>query len=149
MTTPFATRDKIVPVMAHPNGHAEETNADAVLSYGSPGETRCHVVAAIHGSYSGTPTGGAITIEANVNETDTVFFEQGISAGGSFSITFNPPKAFPAGAALIITLAAGGADIVGRVNCEHWVERIRDINQYLGAGAGQLVGGLLGITHAN
>lgn len=80
---------------------------------------RQHVLAAVLASYSAAPTGGRLTIE---DAAGNVVFDADIIAGGLTPFYFDPPLAGSPGAALIITLAAGGGSVVGKLNLRHRVD---------------------------
>lgn len=65
-------------------------------------------------SYSGNPTGGRLSIQA---PSGTVIFETDVIAGGEHRLDF-PSNCIQTNTnqALIITLAAGGAGITGKLN---------------------------------
>lgn len=78
-----------------------------------------HVISGLAWSYSAAPTGGNISI---ADGADTVF-DMPVTAAGPGWITFNPPKRGHAGNAMVITLAAPGGAVVGKVNViGHWVK---------------------------
>ena len=78
-----------------------------------------HVVTGVAVSYSAAPTGGRLTItDGGVTVWDT-----DITASGILIISFPRPRKFGSGNAVVITLAAAGAAVVGKVNLlNHWTE---------------------------
>lgn len=63
-------------------------------------------------SYDDDPTGGNLTVH---NGAGATYFDIDITSGGPGFIPFTPEMS-PIGAALYITLTAGGAGISGKVN---------------------------------
>jgi hypothetical protein len=101
--------------------HAPAANTAAVVTYAAIAGLR-HVVTGIAWSYvGGTPTGGNIKIE---DVAGTVVFSLDIDKSGPGSFEFPIPKKSAAvNTAMIITLAAGGAGITGKISVEnHWAE---------------------------
>lgn len=91
----------------------DEPAADtaAVATYAAAG-SYYHIIGGVAWSYSGAPTGGNLKIE---DGTDTIFSVD-ITAAGHNSISFGRGKRGTRGNALVITLAAGGGAVVGKVN---------------------------------
>lgn len=99
--------------------HAPASNTAAVITYAA-NEKNAHVIDGIVWSYSGDPTGGNLKVE---NGSGTVVFNMDITAGGAGFIPFARPKKGSLNTAMIITLAAGGAGISGKVSVpSHWTE---------------------------
>lgn len=79
-----------------------------------------HVLAAAHVSYSGAPTGGKLTIA--VGAAPTTIYEVDISAAVPPPFNFaGGPDCFGVHGSkvneqMVITLAAGGAGVVGKLN---------------------------------
>ena len=95
-------------------------NTAAVITYAAVSGKR-HAISGIAYSYSAAPTGGNLKIE---DVAGTTIFSLDITAAGPGDpIYFDPAKgnALP-NTALIITLAAGGVGISGKVNVlGHWL----------------------------
>lgn len=97
--------------------HAPSSNTAAVLTYAAVSDRR-HVLSGVAFSYSAAPTNGNLKIE---NGSGTTVFNLDISAAGPGFIPFDPPLEGSLNTALIITLAAGGSGISGKVNAlSHW-----------------------------
>ncbi len=102
------------------DAHAPSANTAAVVTYTAGGAGWSHVISGVAWSYSGTPTGGNLKIEDGSGVT---VFTMDITVAGAGFIPFNPPKKGTANTAMIITLAAGGAGVSGKVSITgHWKE---------------------------
>jgi hypothetical protein len=86
-------------------------NAAVAITFAALAD-RTHIIWQIDWSYSGAPTGGALTI----TDGGTTVFQVDISAAGPDSIIFAPPKKAKLNSAVVVTLAAGGAGVVGKLN---------------------------------
>lgn len=93
-------------------------NSTATLNYAAAAGA-AHCLGQVAWSYSGTPTGGNLKIEDGSGNT---VFSMDITAGGPGSIVFGPPKRGSANTALIISLAAGGSGVSGKLSATHWTE---------------------------
>lgn len=94
-------------------------NTTVVITYAAV-STKRHVIGGVAWSYSAAPTGGKVTVE---DEAGTVIFEIDITAAGPGEVPFRVPKRGRENKDLIITLAAGGVGIVGKLNIlGHWHE---------------------------
>lgn len=69
-------------------------------------------------SYSGAPTGGAITIADG-----TITLSWDVSAAGFGECTFSPPLAFTAGATVTVTLADPGGAVVSKLIVNAYVHK--------------------------
>jgi hypothetical protein len=100
------------------DAHAPAANTAAVVTYSVvPGR---HCIGGVAYSYSGTPTGGNLLIE---NGAGTTVFTQDITAAGPGVVYFDVAKEGSFGTAMIVTLAAGGGGVTGKVSVlSHWVE---------------------------
>lgn len=95
------------------------TNAAAVLTYAAAGSGVSHVIGGLVFSYSGTPTGGSLTI----TDGGTTVFSVDITASGPGPIVFPRPMKFAANSAVVVTLAAGGSGVVGKLQTSSkWTE---------------------------
>lgn len=96
-------------------------NTAAVVTYAAVSGYR-HCISGVAWSYSGgTPTGGNLLVE-DISGT-TVFSIDITDQGAGFFIFPKPKISAAPGTALIITLAAGGAGITGKVSIpNHWLE---------------------------
>lgn len=77
-----------------------------------------HALQSLIVSYSGTPTGGNVKVEDGAG---TTVFSCDITAAGPTIIPFPRPLMGSQNKALVITLAAGGSGVVGRINAQHTV----------------------------
>lgn len=87
-------------------------NAAAAITLVTPARKR-HYAVAILWSYTDAPTGGRLTISGLDGTSDT--FDIDIDSAGWSGIAL-PPLASALGTDLIITLSAGGAGVVGKLN---------------------------------
>ena len=101
----------------NPNDTGESAaNAAVAITYAALAD-RSHLIWSIEWSYDGTPTGSiAITVSG------TAVFQQDVRAAGPGAVTFEPPQKAARNAEVIVTLAAGGAGVVGKVNITHSTE---------------------------
>ena len=89
------------------------SGANAAVAVTLVGQSRKrHYVLLVLWSYSGTPTGGRLTISGLDPTSDTVDFD--ITASGPGPITL-PPLMGGLGENVVVTLAAGGAGVVGKL----------------------------------
>lgn len=93
--------------------HAPGSNAAAIVTYAAGTAGTNHVITGIAWSYTAAPTGGNLKVEDGSGNT---VFSVDITAAGPGFIPFDPAKRGTAGSAMIITLAAGGAGISGKVS---------------------------------
>jgi len=90
---------------------APASNTAAVITYaGIPDSS--HVISGVSWSYDDDPTGGQLTITMN---GVTVYIIDEPVKGPGF-IPFLPNKRFNKGTTVVITLAAGGAGVTGKLN---------------------------------
>lgn len=68
---------------------------------------------AVYYSYSAAPTGGRLTI---ADDTPTTYFDQDVPAAGFGSVLFPVPMANIIGKKLVVTLAAPGGAVIGKLN---------------------------------
>jgi hypothetical protein len=99
---------------------ATATHAAATVTYAADTTGRSHVAYKIHWSYSADPTGGRLT----VTDGATVIHDQDVTKGGPGFVEFSRPLAGTANTAMTVTLADGGAAVVGKVKVEHDTEAI-------------------------
>lgn len=99
--------------------HAPTSNTAAIVTYAAAGAGICHVITGIAYSYLGIPV-GALTIE---DGSGNVVLSLDTAIAGIGSITFPRGKKGSANTAMIITLAAGGVAITGKLSIlGHWTE---------------------------
>lgn len=103
--------DEISTPLAAAN-YATASNAAAVVTVAAAA-TKCHAISGLAWSYSGSPTGGTVKIE---DGSGTTVFSLDITAAGPGSVLFGKPMRGTVNTALIVTLAAGGGGVVGKVN---------------------------------
>jgi hypothetical protein len=98
---------------------APSANAAAAVTYAAvPGFSHC--VSGLMWSYSGAPTGGNIKVEDGSGNT---VFSLDISSAGVGFLPFSPAKRGAANTAMIVTLAAGGGGVVGKLSIPaHWTD---------------------------
>jgi hypothetical protein len=88
------------------------SNTAAVVTYAAVSD-RCHSITGLAWSYDGAPTGGSLKVE---DGSGTTVFKIDVTAAGPGVIYFNPPKMGTKNTAMIITLAAGGSGVTGKVS---------------------------------
>jgi hypothetical protein len=105
------------PAPGFSGDYATQTHAAAAVTYAAPlNPFVAHVLYGVVWSYSGgTPTGGAIT----VTDAGVTIGSFDITAAGPGSMNFTPPLSSSPGAAMVVTLADGGASLVGKLTCRH------------------------------
>lgn len=72
-----------------------------------------HVIRDVHYSYSAAPTGGGLTIKDGATD---VIFDIHITAAGPGSVLFGSGKQGTSGRSMVVTLAAPGGAVVGKLN---------------------------------
>ena len=92
-------------------------NTAVVITYAAKQYGR-HALASINLSYNAAPTGGNVKVEDGAG---TTVFELDITAAGPCSIMFNNPMVLSENKAMLITLAAAGAAVTGKLNVQHYV----------------------------
>jgi len=98
--------------------NAPASNTAAVLTYAAVSDRR-HVLDGIQWSYSGAPTGGNLKVE---DGGGTTVFSLDVTAAGQGFVPFKPGLAGRVNTAMIVTLAAGGSGVTGKVNAGHSLE---------------------------
>lgn len=99
------------PYPAAAADYASGTNAAAAVTLAAT-PYRSHLLYGLDWSYSAAPTSGLLS----VTDGGTVVFAQAVTASGPGFHRWDPPKAFTRGNAVVVTLAAGGAGVEGRVS---------------------------------
>lgn len=109
----YLINQSVEPVMSETKDcNAPAANTKAEITYAA--ETgKSHVISGVSWSYNADPTGGNLQIHDGVGH---IFFSTDITSKGPGVITFPCPKALGAGGALVITLAAGGASVTGKLS---------------------------------
>jgi hypothetical protein len=103
------------------NVHAPASNTAAVLNYAASGAlSKSHFFQGLAWSYSGgDPTGGNLKIE---DGSGNVVFSMDITSQGAGFVPFPEAMHGTGNTALIITLAAGGSGVTGKVSVlAHWI----------------------------
>lgn len=101
------------------NMNAPAANTAAVVTKSAGGAGVRNVIGGIYWSYVGdTPSGGSLS----VTDDGINVFSEGISAEGPGFFNFIPPMQFGDNTDVVVTLAAGGASVVGRLNLHAWTE---------------------------
>ena len=109
-------RRRVVAAAADLNVPA--ANTAAVITYAAVAAAK-HVLAGVIVSYSAAPTGGRLTITDNA----VTIFDIDITGAGPQVITFPEPiKGAAVNTAMVLTLAAAGAAVVGKLRGFHWTE---------------------------
>jgi hypothetical protein len=98
--------------------HAPSSNTAAVLTYSAVSDRR-HVLDSVQWSYSGSPTSGNLKVEDGAG---TTVYSVDVTAAGPGFFNFEPALAGRANTAMIVTLAAGGSGVSGKVNAGHRLE---------------------------
>ena len=98
--------------------NAPASNTAAVLTYAAVSDRR-HVLDGIQWSYSAAPTGGNLKVE---DGSGTTVFSIDVTAAGPGFVPFAPGLAGRGNTAMIVTLAAGGSGVSGKVNASHRLE---------------------------
>lgn len=95
-------------------------NTAAVVTYAAV-SGRKHIITGIAWSYNAVPTNGNLKVE---DVSGTTVFSMDITAAGPGVITFPQPKcSVAANTAMIVTLAAGGALVTGKLSIlNHYLE---------------------------
>lgn len=93
--------------------HAPAVNTAAVITRAAVPGSR-HKIYRISASYNAAPTGGNLQI----TDGGTVVYSEDITAAGPFERKFDPPIAGNINSAVVITLAAAGAAVTGKLNVE-------------------------------
>lgn len=93
--------------------HAPASNTAAVVTYAAITSQRHNISGIAYSYVGGTPVGGNLKIE---DEAASVVFSIDIPAAGADKVYFNPMKSGRINKAMIITLAAGGSGITGKVS---------------------------------
>lgn len=94
-------------------------NTAVVITYAAQTYVR-HAITQIKGSYNATATAPTIKVEDGAG--NTVFQQDLAVAAGPFALDFTPALAGSINTALIVTLGAGGAAVVGKLNVSRFGE---------------------------
>ena len=98
------------------------TNPSVSLSHTLPGGSSVYsnCISMLAWSYNATPTGGNLLIQ---DGGDTIF-NVDVTTSGAGILNFNPAKAATSGNALTITLAAGGANVIGKLSVTRFLRNM-------------------------
>lgn len=98
--------------------HAPAANTIAVVTLAAtPGSG--HAIGLVVAAFSATPAAGAVL---TIAEGATTVFHAYIPAAGPHTIPFHAPLLGAAGAAVVVTLTAGGAGVSGSLSVHSWTE---------------------------
>ncbi len=101
------------------NVNVPSSNTDAVLTFSAAGAGIAHLLGKIVWSYSGTPTGGRLTVK----DGSSVVLDVDVTAAGPGFIPFDKALKGTANTAMEVRLYAGGSGVVGKINApEKWTE---------------------------
>jgi hypothetical protein len=98
-------------MLGAPRHNTSLPNAPATIAIAAPGSGLPIQLLFLVFSYSAAPAGGLLTITDGAGIT---FLEQAVTSAGVGPLL--PGIELPAKSALVITLSAGGAGVVGRVS---------------------------------
>jgi hypothetical protein len=116
-----AARESAGSVGANPMAGADTaagTNVAATITLAVVGGMR-HAISGVLWSYSAAPTGGRLTI----SNGGATALDIDITGSGPGVLAFDPAKLGDTGASVVVTLAAGGAAVVGKVTLlGRWLE---------------------------
>jgi hypothetical protein len=102
---------------------APAANADAECSFTATPDLAWHI-SQIFVSYDVAPTNGAIKVEVYNAADDAVEstpINHPITSEGLGPIEFSPPMRFTPGRRVVVTLAAGGSGITGKLFINKWL----------------------------
>lgn len=104
--------------LAQSNTATSAANGAATVTYAATASLSS-VISGIAFSYSGAPTGGRLTISDGAN----IVFDVDITSAGAGFFPFAAPVKGSINTALTVTLAAGGAGVIGKVSVfSRWTE---------------------------
>jgi len=98
--------------------HSPAANTAAVVTLAAAGAGVSNVMGGIYWSYDDDPTGGNILVQDGA----TTVLSVDVTAGGTGFLPFDTPIRGSANTQLVVTLAAGGAGISGKINVHAWTE---------------------------
>jgi hypothetical protein len=121
MSVANAINQHEMPIAASTNDVATPAaNQAATITYAAGAAGVSHCISGLMWSYSAAPTGGNLQVQ---DGSGNVVFSMDITAAGAGFIPFSPPKKGTTATAMIITLAAGGNGVSGKVSvAAHWTE---------------------------
>ena len=89
-------------------------NTAAAVTLAAPGAGEANIVWSIYYSYSASPTGGNLQI----TDAGSTVFELDVPTTGPGVVRFDQGRKGDPNAAVVVTLAAGGTGVLGKVNVE-------------------------------
>jgi hypothetical protein len=92
-----------------------DANTNAVLTVAAIAG-QIHILDTLWFSYSGTPTGGRITIAIG----GVTVLDQDITASGPGPLPLNRMNGGRENQAVVITLYAGGVGVIGKLSVQYW-----------------------------
>ncbi len=134
-----------VLVYSGANSGTAAANTAVTLTFPAPGVGYAYVLPALFWSYSGVMPAGSISVTDGTN----TYFQQDVTDTGAGTVDQLNIQ-LPANFALTVTLAAGGASVIGKVNAYPYVVQLppagttNALKSLDGAGAG-----LLDFSNAN
>jgi hypothetical protein len=118
-----------VPVPANPSDFAAPSSSNTAAQVVCPATSgSAHVLSGVAFSYagSGTISGGNLLVQ----DGSATVFSLDVESKGTYFVPFFPPMRASPGAALTVTLAAGGSNVSGKVNLlGHYREQAGDDQQ--------------------
>ena len=111
-TTPHAPMQLLYPTPASTSNYATATNAAATITYSAGGSGVFHAIYGIAWSLGSTP---ASAVVLSITDNGNTVFAIGVTNSGPGFIPICIANA-SANTALVVSLAAAGTGIVGRVN---------------------------------
>lgn len=100
------------------NTNTSAANAAATVTFPAAAGLS-NVISGIAFSYNGNPTGGRVTISDGAN----IVFDIDVTSSGAGFFPFAAPVKGSVNTALTVTLAAGGAGVIGKVSVfSRWTE---------------------------
>lgn len=102
------------------NVHIPASNTASIVTISAAGSGVSNIIGGVAWSYSSPPASGNLKIEDGVG---TTVFSIDITSAGPGFIPFARPMKGASNTALVVTLAAGGAGVLGKVNIlSKWTE---------------------------
>lgn len=92
-------------------------NTAVTITKAAAGAGISNVISEVIWSYNAAPAGSIL-----ITDGGTTVIQFDITAAGPGFVQFDPPLRMAANSALVVTLGAGGASVVGKLNIEQWTE---------------------------
>ena len=107
------TPHNITQAIQNPDDHQPAANTAAIVTLAADSE-QCHVITSITFGYNATPTAGSVVVTAG---GVTIFSVPVVAAGpGQIQFPYGLHNDSALNEAVVITLAAAGASVTGRIN---------------------------------